>query len=99
MFVDAVAAKDRVSKPTLCLRYPSQATLATAPPAHVRERAAPRETCDTRADLVAQPRHFVAYIKTLKPASAARARSQRSHSDRIIRSAEQPAVRSARTDR
>ena len=43
MSVDAVAAEAGVSKPTLYLRYPSKAALATAALAHVREETAPRE--------------------------------------------------------
>jgi AcrR family transcriptional regulator len=58
MSVDAVAAEAGVSKPTLYLRYPSKAALATAALAHVREQTAPQETGDTRADLVALLRHF-----------------------------------------
>jgi AcrR family transcriptional regulator len=58
MSVDAVASEAGVSKPTLYLRYPSKAALATAALAHLREQTAPRETGDTRTDLVAQLRHF-----------------------------------------
>jgi len=58
MSVDAVAAEAGVSKPTVYLRYPSKAALATAALAHLREQAAPAETGDTHADLVAQLRHF-----------------------------------------
>ncbi len=58
MSVDAVAAAAGVSKPTLYLRYPSKAALATAALAHAREQTAPRRTGDTRADLVALLRHF-----------------------------------------
>ena len=42
MSVDAVAAEAGVSKPTLYLRYPSKAALATAALAHVREETAPK---------------------------------------------------------
>jgi AcrR family transcriptional regulator len=63
MSVDAVAAEAGVSKPTLYLRYPSKAALATAALAHVREQTAPRETGDTRADLVALLRHFRAGVE------------------------------------
>lgn len=63
MSVDAVAAEAGVSKPTLYLRYPSKAALATAALAHAREVTAPEETGDTRADLVAQLRHFRAGIE------------------------------------
>jgi AcrR family transcriptional regulator len=58
MSVDAVAADAGVSKPTLYLRYPSKAALATAALAHAREQTAPGATGDTRADLVALLRHF-----------------------------------------
>jgi AcrR family transcriptional regulator len=58
MSVDAVAAEAGVSKPTLYLRYPSKAALATAALAHAREWTAPRETGDTRADLIATLRNF-----------------------------------------
>ena len=63
MSVDAVAAEAGVSKPTIYLRYPSKAALATAALAHVREQTAPRETGDTRADLVALLRHFRAGVE------------------------------------
>jgi AcrR family transcriptional regulator len=49
MSVDAVAAEAGVSKPTVYLRYPSKAALATAALAHVREQTAPGDTGDTRA--------------------------------------------------
>ena len=58
MSVDAVAREAGVSKPTLYLRYPSKAALATAALAHAREQTAPRDTGDTRADLIATLRHF-----------------------------------------
>jgi AcrR family transcriptional regulator len=58
MSVEAVAAEAGVGKPTLYLRYPGKAALATAVLAHLREQTAPRETGETRADLVAQLRHF-----------------------------------------
>jgi AcrR family transcriptional regulator len=63
MSVDAVAAKAGVSKPTLYLRYPSKAALATAAVAHFRDQTRPKETGDTRTDLVAQLRHFRAGIE------------------------------------
>ncbi len=63
MSVDAVAAEAGVSKPTLYLRYPSKAALATAALAHVREETAPKETGATRADLVALLRHFRAGVE------------------------------------
>ena len=63
MSVDAVAAEASVSKPTLYLRYPSKAALATAALEHVREETAPPETGDTRADLIALLRHFRAGVE------------------------------------
>jgi AcrR family transcriptional regulator len=63
MSVDAVAAEARVSKPTLYLRYPSKAAIATAALAHAREQTAPREMGDTRADLIATLRHFRAGVE------------------------------------
>jgi AcrR family transcriptional regulator len=44
MSVDAVAAEAGVSKPTLYLRYPSKAALATAALAHLPEQTAPAKT-------------------------------------------------------
>lgn len=58
MSVDAVAAEAGVGKPTVYLRYPGKAELATAALAHLREQTAPPETGNTRADLIAQLRHF-----------------------------------------
>jgi AcrR family transcriptional regulator len=63
MSVDAVAAAAGVSKPTVYLRYPSKAALATAALAHLREQTAPKLTGDTRTDLVAQLRHFRAGVE------------------------------------
>lgn len=63
MSVDAVAAEAGVSKPTVYLRYPNKAALATAALAHLRERSATRQTGETEADLVAQLRHFRAGIE------------------------------------
>src|SRR5215211_8569552 len=53
MSVDAVAARAGVSKPTVYLRHASKAELATAALAAYQQRALPRPTGDTRADLVA----------------------------------------------
>jgi AcrR family transcriptional regulator len=53
MSVDGVAARAGVSKPTVYLRHPSKAELATAALAAYQQRALPRPTGDTRADLVA----------------------------------------------
>lgn len=58
MSVDAVAREAGVTKPTLYLRYPSKAALATAALAAARDRSIPEERGDTRADLVAHLRHF-----------------------------------------
>lgn len=63
MSVDAVAAEAGVTKPTIYLRYPSKAALATAALAAHRERDAPRPTGDTCADLVAILRHFKAGVE------------------------------------
>jgi AcrR family transcriptional regulator len=58
MSVDAVAARAGVSKPTVYLRHASKAELATAALAAYQQRALPRPTGDTRADLVALLRHL-----------------------------------------
>lgn len=58
MSVDAIAADAGVSKPTLYLRYPSKAALATAALAQAREQTAPQATGDTRTDLISLLRHF-----------------------------------------
>jgi AcrR family transcriptional regulator len=58
MSVDAVAARAGVSKPTLYLRHPCKADLATAALAAYQQRALPAPTGDTRADLVALLRHL-----------------------------------------
>jgi AcrR family transcriptional regulator len=63
MSVDAVAAEAGVGKPTVYLRHPSKAALATAALAHLRERTAPSDIGDTRADLVAHLRHFRAGVE------------------------------------
>ena len=58
MSVDAVAARAGVGKPTIYLRHASKAELATAALAAFQQRALPRPTGDTRADLVALLRHL-----------------------------------------
>jgi AcrR family transcriptional regulator len=58
MSVDAVAARAGVSKPTIYLRHPCKADLATAALAAYQQRALPAPTSDTRADLVALLRHL-----------------------------------------
>ena len=58
MSVDAVAARAGVGKPTIYLRHASKAELATAALAAFQQRALPRPTGDTRADLVAILRHL-----------------------------------------
>ena len=58
MSVDAIAARAGVSKPTIYLRHASKAELATAALAAFQQRALPRPTGDTRADLVAILRHL-----------------------------------------
>jgi AcrR family transcriptional regulator len=58
MSVDAVAARAGVSKPTIYLRHSCKAELATAALAAYQQRALPRATGDTRADLAALLRHL-----------------------------------------
>jgi AcrR family transcriptional regulator len=58
MSIEEVAAEAGVSRPTIYLRYPGKAELATAALASYRDRGRPAETGDTRADLVARMRHF-----------------------------------------
>ena len=58
MSIEEVAAEAGVSRPTIYLRYPGKAELATAALASYRDRGRPQETGDTRADLVARLRHF-----------------------------------------
>jgi len=53
MSVDAVATRAGVSKPTVYLRHPTKADLATAAIASMRVRPRPAPTDDVRADLVA----------------------------------------------
>jgi len=56
MTVDAVAARAGVSKPTIYLRHPTKADLATAAIASMRVQPRPAPTDDLRADLVAHLR-------------------------------------------
>lgn len=58
MSMDAVAARAGVSKPTIYLRFPGKAELATAALAAYRGRGAVRLRGDTRADLIAHLRDF-----------------------------------------
>jgi AcrR family transcriptional regulator len=58
MSIEEVAAEAGVSRPTIYLRYPGKAELATAALASYRDRGRPAETGDTRADLIARLRHF-----------------------------------------
>jgi AcrR family transcriptional regulator len=58
MSVDAVAARAGVSKPTVYLRHPTKADLATAAIASLRADPRPPPTGDVRADLVAHLRLF-----------------------------------------
>jgi AcrR family transcriptional regulator len=58
MSVDGVAARAGVSKPTVYLRHAGKAQLATAALAAQQQRALPRPTGDTRADLVAHLRQL-----------------------------------------
>jgi len=56
MSVDAVAARAGVSKPTVYLRHPTKADLATAAIASMRADLRPAPTGDVRADLIAHLR-------------------------------------------
>lgn len=56
MTVDAVAARAGVSKPTIYLRHPTKADLATAAIASMRVQPRPAPTGDLRADLIAHLR-------------------------------------------
>jgi AcrR family transcriptional regulator len=56
MSVDAVAARAGVSKPTVYLRHPTKADLATAAIASMRAEPRPAPTNDVRADLIAHLR-------------------------------------------
>ncbi len=58
MSIEEVAAEAGVSRPTIYLRYPGKAELATAALVSYRDRGRPEETGDTRDDLVARLRHF-----------------------------------------
>lgn len=58
MTMDEVATEAGVSRPTIYLRYPGKAELATAALGSYRNRGRPEETGDTRADLVARLGHF-----------------------------------------
>jgi AcrR family transcriptional regulator len=56
MTVDGVAARAGVSKPTIYLRHPTKADLATAAIASMRVQPRPAPTDDVRADLIAHLR-------------------------------------------
>jgi AcrR family transcriptional regulator len=56
MSVDAVAARAGVSKPTVYLRHPTKADLATAAIASMRVAPRPAPTRDVRGDLIAHLR-------------------------------------------
>jgi AcrR family transcriptional regulator len=56
MSIDAVAARAGVSKPTIYLRHPTKADLATAAIASMRVDPRPAPTDDVRADLMAHLR-------------------------------------------
>lgn len=58
MSIEEVAAEAGVSRPTIYLRYPGKAELATAALASYRDRGRPAETGDTCVDLIARLRHF-----------------------------------------
>jgi AcrR family transcriptional regulator len=56
MSVDAIAARAGVSKPTVYLRHPTKADLATAAIASMRAEPRPAATGDVRADVIAHLR-------------------------------------------
>jgi AcrR family transcriptional regulator len=56
MSIDAVAARAGVSKPTIYLRHPTKADLATAAIASMRVQRRPAPTDDVRGDLIAHLR-------------------------------------------
>ena len=58
MSIEEVAAEAGVSRPTIYLRYPGKAELATAALASYRDMGRPEETGETREDLIARLRHF-----------------------------------------
>lgn len=58
MTMDEVALEAGVARPTIYLRYPGKAELATAALAAHRDLGRPDETGDLRVDLVARLRHF-----------------------------------------
>ena len=58
MSFDSVAREAGVTRPTVYLRHPTKAQLATAALATYREHGKPRDSGDTRADLLARLRHF-----------------------------------------
>jgi AcrR family transcriptional regulator len=58
MSFDAVACEAGVTRPTVYLRHPTKAQLATAALAAYRQHDAPSDTGGTRADLIARLRHF-----------------------------------------
>lgn len=63
MSMDAVAARAGVSKPTVYLRHPTKAELATAAIASMREQPRPAPTDDVRADLIKHLRLLRAAIE------------------------------------
>lgn len=58
MSMEQIAAEAGVTKATIYRRYAGKAELATAAIADLRDRRAPRPIGDSRADLVAELRHF-----------------------------------------
>lgn len=62
MSMEAVATEANVTKPTVYLRYPSKAELATAALAYLRDRSEIPESGDTREDLVAHLNRFRAGV-------------------------------------
>lgn len=58
MTIEDVASEAGVTRPTIYLRYPGKAELATAALAAYRGQGRPEETGDLRTDLVSRLRHF-----------------------------------------
>jgi AcrR family transcriptional regulator len=63
MSMDAVAARAGVSKPTIYIRHPTKADLATAAIASMRVEPRPAPTRDLRADLITHLRLFRAGLE------------------------------------
>lgn len=63
--MDAIAAEARVGKPTLYLRWPNKAELATAAIAHLREVDPVEPTGNVRADLIQHLRRLRNVMQTM----------------------------------